>query len=642
MASSPKCTVCGELLVDQDLSVCPICQAHPTITVAPKTTPLDDATIAPDSSGTNGAIGSPIGSLPNSNFGEYELLEEIARGGMGVVFKARHRRLDRITAIKMILSGKFSSPEELQRFNIEASAAARLDHPGIVPVYEIGESNGQAYFAMKYIEGGSLASEISSLRERPRDGIAMLVKVARAVHHAHQRGILHRDLKPANILIDEDYQPLLTDLGLAKSITGGSDLTHTGAVIGTPSYMPPEQASGGTVTTASDTYSLGAILYEMLTGQPPFKGSSSIDTVMKVLAESPEPPSKLVPTIDRDLELIALKCLEREPEARYDSASALADDLEAWLEGESISIKPPSVSALAGRWFRKNRKLIYVAFGLLAGFVFSLPFLLMFSSGNPDEVYSYFPDADRKLIFKLGILPKWLGAISFAVLVLGVWPSIGFLSAAISGANSKRKALWNGVITAFLFSLVVAPLLGWMVITQSVGNSSGFHYRLLANAVWPSEKVDLLETNQGLENIFGGIDHIPESDRGRIVAERMMIEQMGSVSTGFLILGVVLTVFLIPMVYGTVVAWILIARKTNIFVALIRYMFAWWAIIATILTITSLIFPSIVRVSGKNTIDFPLITGGVLLAFLLIIFLTLRRWKKQPSNAIGKTTARVV
>ena len=213
-------------------------------------------------------------------FGDYELLEEIARGGMGVVYKARHKKLNRIAAVKMIIGGRFSSAEELQRFHVEAESAARLDHPGIVPIYETGECDGQAFFAMKFIEGGSLGQQIERFRLDSRSAVTLLINVARAVHHAHQRGILHRDLKPANILIDEDDNPLITDLGLAKNTSGGSDLTNTGAVLGTPSYMPPEQASGDrTVTTAADIYALGAVMYELLTGQPPYQGSSAVDTV---------------------------------------------------------------------------------------------------------------------------------------------------------------------------------------------------------------------------------------------------------------------------------------------------------------------------------------------------------------------------
>ncbi len=226
-----------------------------------------------DVSRVNGpAVSEPFGPKLNSDFGEYELLGEIARGGMGVVFKARHKRLNRIAAIKMIRSGKLSSSEDIQRFYVEANAAAQLDHPGIVPIYEIGEHEGQPFFAMKFIEGGSLAQHIEKLRTNKRKLVEFVAKIAEAVHHAHQRGILHRDIKPANIMLDEAENPLLTDLGLAKNTSNDSDLTQTGALVGTPSYMPPEQAESlSTLTTAADIYSTGAILYELLTGQPPIR-----------------------------------------------------------------------------------------------------------------------------------------------------------------------------------------------------------------------------------------------------------------------------------------------------------------------------------------------------------------------------------
>ena len=219
--------------------------------IAAKDVPAEDATLPP-----TGPIAKATESRAGTeHFGDYEVIEEIARGGMGVVYKAKHRKLNRIVALKMILGGRFSSDEEVTRFQIEAEAAARLDHPGIVPIYEVGEHDGQHFFAMKFIEGGSLAERLGRFRTDQRGAIQMLSKVARAVHHGHQRGVLHRDLKPANILIDPEGQPVVTDLGLAKNTAGDSDLTNTGAILGTPSYMPPEQASGQqAITTAADVY----------------------------------------------------------------------------------------------------------------------------------------------------------------------------------------------------------------------------------------------------------------------------------------------------------------------------------------------------------------------------------------------------
>jgi eukaryotic-like serine/threonine-protein kinase len=295
------------------------------------------------------------GELPR-DFGPYVLMREIGRGGMGVVYEARQKGLDRSVAVKMILAGHLASPDVIRRFQTEAKAAARMRHSNIVHIHEVGQLNGQDFFAMEYIEGQSLAERI---RQQPIDvptAVRLVATVARAVEHLHQQGIIHRDLKPSNILLDSDGQPYVTDFGLAKVFIGASDMTATGVIAGTPSYMAPEQASGhrAEISPATDVYSLGAILYELLTGSPPFREETAMDTLMAVLGSDPAMPRTLNPRIPRGLELICMKCLAKEPCERYASAAALADDLDRFARGEALAVRPPTLAQRFWSWTRRQ------------------------------------------------------------------------------------------------------------------------------------------------------------------------------------------------------------------------------------------------------------------------------------------------
>ena len=390
----------------------------------------------------------------------YELLGEIARGGMGVVFRARQINLDRTVALKMLLAGQMASADEALRFRTEAEAAAHLDHPSIVPIYEVGEYEGQPYFCMKLVEGGTLAG----FRGPSEEAARLLATVARAVHYAHQRGIIHRDLKPGNILLDRERQPHVADFGLARRVEGDSKLTRTGAVMGTPAYMPPEQASGkrGEVTTLADVYSLGAVLYELLTGRPPFQAETPFDTLSQMMEKEPQPPRTLNPQVDRDLEALCLKCLQKDPRQRYGSAAELADDLDRWQRGEPTRARPPSAWQAVRYWLRQNLRaalwvlVVGLVLGVLTGYGTYFRILQKPLTETIDASYGRLPATPRPW---LAAFPRPAGPLN---IVLGLAAVLAITTAGLaivllarpqSAGADLSHGLAVGLVAAYVSSL---------------------------------------------------------------------------------------------------------------------------------------------------------------------------------------------
>jgi len=350
--------------------------------------------------------------------GNYEILEQIGYGGMGVIYRARQRHSRRIVAVKRVLSYRADSHGALERFRREAQAVASLDHPNILPIYEVSESeDGLPFFSMKFAEKGSLQENAASLRNEPRKCVQLMAKVARAVEYAHSRGVLHRDIKPGNILVNDQGEPLVSDFGLAKLLDGNNDLTRSLTTFGTAGFIAPEQADGpaADLTPAADVYSLGAVLFNVLAGRPPFLGSNPV-SVIRQASETQAPKLRsLAPSLDRDLETICARCLERDPKARYQSARDLAADLERWLDGRPIVARPVSPPARMWRWSQRNPKLVGAATaGLLLGAaavsLFHAEFFRASQINPPDKTVAVLPVTDASETkdqgYKLAVRPS--------------------------------------------------------------------------------------------------------------------------------------------------------------------------------------------------------------------------------------------
>ncbi len=399
-------------------------------------------------------------------FGDYELLSELGRGGMGVVYKARQISLNRVVALKMLLRGKYASGSDQARFRAEAEAIARLEHPHIVPVYEVGQLDGHVFFSMKYVKGQTLAQRLVAGPIPGRQAARILAPVSRAIDFAHHRGVLHRDLKPSNILIDGNGQPHVTDFGLAKQVKDAASLTATGAVLGTPAYMSPEQAAGnrGQVGPSSDVYSLGTVLYHMITGQPPFKGDSPVDVVFMVLEQDPPLARTVNPQVDRDLEMIATRCLQKPPDLRYESAAGLASDLEAYLNDEPVSARSGRFSQVAARAFRETHHAALLKNWGLLWMWHAVVLLVVCLFTN---LLYWFNDLHRLHYFLL-----WTAG-------LGTWASVFWALrqriGPVTFVERQIAHVWAGSMISIAMLFPLEHILGFEVLTLSpiLGLSSG-------------------------------------------------------------------------------------------------------------------------------------------------------------------------
>ncbi|MEY4188290.1 MAG: Serine/threonine-protein kinase PknB [Planctomycetota bacterium] len=429
---------------------------------------MSDADVLQVASGRLRAGRNSLFSLIGSQIGDYSIEAEVGRGGMGVVYRARQSSLQRTVALKMIPNAALASSIDLQRLRAEALAAARLRHPNIVPVYEVGEQDGQPWFSMQYIPGSTLSERLQRGPMPPREAVSLLIPVVDAIGAAHRAGVLHRDLKPGNILIAEDGTPFVTDFGLAKRVSvddhvsaGAADLhslTQSGAILGTPAWMSPEQAAGQTdaIGVAADVYSLGAILFAMLTGRPPFQGASPLDTVLMVLEQDPPGICMLNRAVDSDLEMIVLKCLQKPQDLRYASTTALAADLRAWLNSEPITARSSTIAQVMTRLFRESHHAAILENWGLLWMWHSLVVLLLCLITNGMQLN--------------GVSARW-PFVTLWVVGLGLWALIFWnlrhRAGPITAVERQIAHLWGGSMIASSMLFGVESIMGLRVLEFS-------------------------------------------------------------------------------------------------------------------------------------------------------------------------------
>jgi eukaryotic-like serine/threonine-protein kinase len=423
------------------------------------------------SSETSGPAATPLTTSPvGSRIGEYELREEVGRGGMGVVYRAYQQSLDRTVALKMIPNAAFAASQDLARLRAEARAAARLSHPSIVPVYEVGEHDGQPWFSMQFVEGTTLSQRLANGPMTAEDAVRLLLPVVEAINSAHRAGVLHRDLKPSNILITHAGEPFVTDFGLAKRvpasddslmIRGGSadaNLTQSGAILGTPSWMSPEQAAGQTeaIDVTSDIYSLGAILFAMLTGRPPFQAASAFDTLLMVMEQDPPAIRVLNSKVDSDLEMVVLKCLQKPRDLRYAAAGQLADDLTAWLNKAPVSARRSTIMNVISRLMRESHHITILRNWGLLWMLHSMVLLALCLLTNACQI--------------AGVTSR-MPYVGLWVVGLGLWAAVFWnlrsRSGPITSIERQIAHVWGGSMIASSMLFAVESVMDEPVLTFS-------------------------------------------------------------------------------------------------------------------------------------------------------------------------------
>lgn len=492
LSPSELCRDCPDLLPDLERQVAVLERM-----IAPAAAAQERATIDPagycGQSGCEAAALDPYATLPPTATEQptpltpalmgwpsvpgYEVLGVLGKGGMGVVYKARQLGLNRVVALKMILHAEHAGHEERRRFRAEAEAVARLQHSHIVQIYEVGEYNGLPYFSLEYCPGGSLADKLDGTPLPPVRAARLVETLARAMQAAHDKGIIHRDLKPANILLYENGTPKVTDFGLAKKLDAATQ-TQSGAVMGTPSYMAPEQAGGKTkeIGPATDVYALGAILYELLTGRPPFKAETALDTLRQVLERQPAPPRLLNANVDRQLETICLKCLEKDPRHRYPSAKALADDVERYLAGESITARSINLmERLASALGHSRDDVQFRSYGTLN---YGFAVIVFFGEVATTLVIHTWPTS--------WFLPM-IHVIQTTLMILLLWFYRGYRLLPATAAESQMWSIWIGYIAAcYVIGISYCPLMGLEVqaLYPAIAAVSGLAFFALGSHYW--------------------------------------------------------------------------------------------------------------------------------------------------------------